>query len=75
MREAGYRSLEEVETWKKRDPIQSWKERLLNEKQVAPAELEAIDNEIATLVNEAVASAKAAPLPDAGTLMNHVYSE
>jgi len=75
MREAGYRSLEEVEAWKKRDPIQSWKERLLNEKQVAQAELEAIENEIATLVSEAVAAAKAAPLPDGATLMDHVYSE
>jgi 2-oxoisovalerate dehydrogenase E1 component len=75
MREAGYRSLEEIDAWKKRDPVLGWKERLLAEKRVDPAELEAIENEITALVNEAVASAKAGPLPDPGTLMNHVYSE
>jgi len=75
MREAGYRSLEEVDAWKKRDPIQGWKERLLAEKQVEPAELEAVENEITALVNEAVAFAKASPMPDPGSLMRHVYSE
>ena len=75
MREAGYRSLEEVDAWKKRDPIQGWKERLLAEKRVEPAELEAVENEITALVNEAVAFAKASPMPDPGSLMRHVYSE
>ena len=75
MREAGYRTLEEIEAWKKRDPILSWKGRLLSEKQIAPAELEAIDSEITALVTEAVATAKAAPLPDSATLMDHVYSD
>ena len=75
MREAGYRSQEEIDAWKKRDPLQRWKDLLLAEKRVDPADLEAVENEITTLVSAAVASAKESPLPDPATLMRHVYSE
>ena len=75
MREAGYRTTEEVDAWKLRDPIRGWKERLLAEKIAAVSELETIEGEMAALANEAVAYAKDSPLPDPQTLMNHVYSE
>jgi 2-oxoisovalerate dehydrogenase E1 component len=75
MREAGYRTQEEVEAWKKRCPINSWKDRLLSAGICSTGDLEAIDQEITALVNEAVAFAKASPLPDPATVLDHVYSE
>ena len=70
-----YRTREEEAEWKERDPIQCWKERLLAEKRAGPADFEAIESEITGLVNEAVAFAKASPLPDPATLKEHVYCE
>ena len=75
MREAGYRTAEEVESWKKRDPVSGWKERLLATRVVEPEELDHIDKEISTLVTEAVAFAKDSPMPDPQTVMSHVYSQ
>ena len=75
MRDAGYRTTEEVEDWKKRCPVNTWRERLLAEKVAAAEDLDTIEREITTLVNESVTFAKESPLPDPQTLMSHVYSE
>ncbi len=75
MREAGYRTPEEVEAWKLRCPLNSWRGRLLAEQVVGADELDKIDSEIAAMVEEAVAFAKASPMPDPSSLMGHVYSE
>ncbi len=75
MRDAGYRTQEEVAEWKSRDPI-----GLLGAKIVAGAvatkkELDAIDAEVKQMAEEAAAFALASPLPEPGSVMSHVYAE
>ena len=75
MRESGYRSMDEINAWKKRDPISAWRERLLESGMAQTADLDGIDKEITAMVDEAVAFAKDSPLPDPQTVESHVYSQ
>jgi 2-oxoisovalerate dehydrogenase E1 component len=75
MRDAGYRTREEVEAWRARCPIRRWRERLLGPGTVAAADLDAIDRDVGALVDEAVEQAKQDPWPDPATATAHVYRE
>ena len=72
MRDAGYRTPEEVASWKERDPIRLFREKLLGDGSVTEVELGAIDDEIKALVEEAGRFAEASPLPDPTTVSQHV---
>ncbi|OIO94780.1 MAG: dehydrogenase [Anaerolineae bacterium CG2_30_64_16] len=74
MRDAGYRTPEEVASWKERDPIRLFREKLLGDGSVTEVELGAIDDEIKALVEEAGRFAEASPLPDPTTVSQHVYA-
>jgi 2-oxoisovalerate dehydrogenase E1 component len=74
MRDAGYRTREEVEAWKQRCPIQRLRERILAAGEARAADCDAIDAEVAALVAEALDFAKASPWPDPATATDHVYS-
>jgi TPP-dependent pyruvate/acetoin dehydrogenase alpha subunit len=74
MRDAGYRSREEVEAWKQRCPIQRLRERILAEGSAGAVDCDAIDAEVAALVAEALDFAKASPWPDPATATDHIYS-
>jgi 2-oxoisovalerate dehydrogenase E1 component len=74
MRDAGYRTAEELESWKKRDPIDSYRARLIETATAAQAEIDAIDAEIKSTVEEAIEFAKSSPYPDPSTVMNYIYS-
>jgi 2-oxoisovalerate dehydrogenase E1 component len=69
MRDSGYRTREEVEEWRGRDPLKRVRERL------AADAVDATEREVQTLVDEALVSAIASPWPDPGTVMDHVYSQ
>ena len=69
-----YRTREEVEQWKARCPIARFKERLLRDKGIAPAELEAVDLELAAQVEEAHRFAEASPWPAAASATEHVFA-
>lgn len=75
MRDAGYRTPEEVAAWKERDPIRLFRKRLLAEGSAAEADLEAIEAEIMALAEEAARLAEASPMPDPATVSRHVYGE
>src|SRR5262245_59589907 len=75
MRDAGYRTREEVDQWKARCPIARWRERLLGAGTVAETDLDRIDQEAAALVKEAAEFAEASPWPDPASASRHVYSE
>jgi 2-oxoisovalerate dehydrogenase E1 component len=75
MRDAGYRTREEVDAWKARDPIKRWRDHLVGGGAVAADELDRVDVEVAALVDEAVEFAKASPWPDPATVTRHVYHE
>jgi 2-oxoisovalerate dehydrogenase E1 component len=74
MRDTGYRTAEEIASWKKRDPINLLAERILKEYADAQAEMDRVDAELKATVEEAASFALASPLPDASAVMDHVYS-
>jgi 2-oxoisovalerate dehydrogenase E1 component alpha subunit len=69
-----YRSREEVEEWRKRDPIDRMR-RYLEERLLDAKADEALRQEIAREVEEATRYAEAAAPPDPSTLERHVYAE
>ncbi|HEX5696193.1 MAG TPA: thiamine pyrophosphate-dependent enzyme, partial [Acidimicrobiia bacterium] len=59
-----YRSREEVETWRKRDPIARVKQYLIEHRLLSEADEERLDNEVIEVLARAVEVAEAAPEPD-----------
>jgi len=74
MGDFGYRTREEVEEWKKRDPIQRLRLTLVSSKQATDAEFDAIDDEIAGEVERAHVQAEQDPNPDAAAATTNVYA-
>ena len=74
MRDGGYRSREEVEQWRARDPIDRLRRHLVERGLAEAASLERIEADVATQVEEAVAWAEASPYPDPATVLEHVYA-
>ena len=74
MRDAGYRTTEEIEDWKTRDPIASLKERVLARGLAAPEEFEAIDAEIKATVADALDFATKSPYPEPSTATSFIFS-
>jgi pyruvate dehydrogenase E1 component alpha subunit len=64
-----YRSKEQVEEWRKRDPINSFAERL----ELDEDELKRLDEEAVGRIDEAVAFADAADFPPPESLYDHIY--
>ncbi|MET0450389.1 MAG: dehydrogenase E1 component subunit alpha/beta [Mycobacterium sp.] len=69
-----YRSADELETWRDRDPITLFKARLLSSGWSA-GEIESVQREVETEVAEAVEFARASNAPSAESLRQFVYSE
>jgi pyruvate dehydrogenase E1 component alpha subunit len=70
-----YRTKEEVEEYKRRDPIEMVKHTMLVNKVVTEDELAAIDAKIKGQVEESVKFAEESPWPDASELFTDVYVE
>ena len=70
-----YRTREEVEAWKARCPIQTFRHRLLEEGVATEAELAAMEQRWQETVAEAFRLASADPAPSAATATTHVYDE
>ena len=75
MRDAGYRTQEEIATWKERDPIKLLRDKLQAGGLATEADLASIDAEIKALVEEAGKFAEASPMPDPATVSQHVFSQ
>jgi 2-oxoisovalerate dehydrogenase E1 component len=75
MRDAGYRTQEEIDEWRARDPINLHKKRLLAHEIATEAELTAIENDVQATIEEAAEFAKNSPWPDPATAANNVYHE
>lgn len=74
MRDAGYRTQEEIAAWKARCPIKQFETRLLDNKVATQAELERIDAEVRATAEEAAAFALNSPMPNPATVTDYVYS-
>ncbi len=68
-----YRTKEEVEDQRKRDPISVWSQRLIAEGLTNEAAVKALDKEVIGEVNDAYQFAEEAPDPDADELYRDVY--
>ena len=70
-----YRAKEEVEEWKRRDPIPALADRLTAEDALTAAEREGMTAAVETEVAAAVAAAEAAPWEPVADLARHVHAE
>jgi pyruvate dehydrogenase E1 component subunit alpha len=68
-----YREKEEVEEWRKKDPIASFTERLTSENVLSEQDVEAINEEADRVVTEAVEFADASPEPPLESLYENLY--
>ncbi len=68
-----YRDKEQVQEWRKRDPIETFAKRLEEEGILEEGEREALDEEIVERVDEAVAFADESPFPSPESLYDNVY--
>jgi pyruvate dehydrogenase E1 component alpha subunit len=70
-----YRSKQEVEAWKKRDPIATFTARLREQRLIDDAALAALEAEVTHEIEQAVAFAEAGHLEPVEDLTRFVYSE
>ncbi len=70
-----YRTREELEEQKKRDPIILFRERLMKEGVLDDAKLKALDQRVRAVVQQSVDFAEASPYPPLESLHEHVYAE
>lgn len=72
---AKYRTKEEVEEYKERDPINQVLKTILSNKFATEADIEAISERVKEQVDEAVQFAEESPWPDDSELLKDVYAE
>jgi pyruvate dehydrogenase E1 component alpha subunit len=72
---AVYRTKEEVEREKQRDPIQVFTDKCLKEGVLTEAEIKAMEKSAYDLVDEAVAFAESSPEPPPEWLFTDVYKD
>jgi TPP-dependent pyruvate/acetoin dehydrogenase alpha subunit len=70
-----YRQDEEVEEWKKRDPIDIHKERLLSQNIATQEELDEMESQVMAQIDEAVEFARQSPYPEPGALFEDMYAD
>ncbi len=68
-----YRSKEEVEAWKKRDPVKKLRQQAAASGWAAAGDFERIDAAVHKLVEEAAAFALSSPQPEIETALDHVF--
>jgi pyruvate dehydrogenase E1 component alpha subunit len=68
-----YRTKEEVEEWRKRDPIETFGKRLVDEGVLTEKGLEKSDGEAMATVDEAVEFADKSPFPELASLYDDIY--
>jgi pyruvate dehydrogenase E1 component alpha subunit len=68
-----YRSKEQVEEWRRRDPIPTFADRLVRDGALPPDGLEAIDREVRERIDGAVRFADDAAFPPPQALYDHIY--
>jgi pyruvate dehydrogenase E1 component alpha subunit len=68
-----YRSKEEVEEWRRRDPINTFRARVTDEDVLSKDEIEKLDQQAQETVEEAVKFADGSPFPDLKSLYDDIY--
>ena len=70
-----YRLPEEIELWRARDPVQTWRHRLVSSKIFDEGELAGIEGEVLQQLDEAVAFASSADKPQPKDALAGVYGD
>ena len=68
-----YRTKDEVEEWRERDPIQAFAKRLQDEDVITKDQFEELDQKAIETVDEATQFADESPFPDLDSLYDDVY--
>lgn len=68
-----YRPKDELEEWKKKDPLDRFSKKLLEDKVLTPGDVEKKRNQFMNEINEAIQFAKEAPFPDASEVTSDVF--
>ncbi len=71
---ANYRTKEEVEEWKKRDPIPAWKEVLLGSMGCSEEELTVLEKSIDARIEEAVVFAESSPACEPEDYKQYIFA-
>ena len=71
----GYRKEGELDQWVKRDPIASYKSRMIEDHQLTEKEIIKTVEVISTEIDEAFRFAKESPFPDQSVLNQHIYKD
>ena len=69
-----YKATEEVEEWKKRDPIPSFKNRLIEMGTITASDYDAITAEITSEIDNAVTFAEQSPFPSPEETLEDVFA-
>ncbi len=69
-----YRTKEEEALWKKRDPIEKLKQRIISEKVMSPDDVESLEQDVQKQVDEAAEFALNSPYPSPDSLYDGVYA-
>jgi pyruvate dehydrogenase E1 component alpha subunit len=69
-----YRTKDEIDSWRRRDPIERLEAELVAQRRLEPAELAAIEKAAQQQIEAALAFAKASPDPDPAQLTRDVYA-
>ena len=72
---AKYRTKEEVEEYKQRDPIEVVRKTILAKKYATEKELEAIDQRIIQVVEDSVKFAEESKYPDPSEALKDIYAQ
>jgi pyruvate dehydrogenase E1 component alpha subunit len=72
---AKYRTKEEVEEYKERDPINQVMKTILEQKYATEEEIEAINDRVKGQIEDSVKFAEESPFPDDSELLKDVYVE
>jgi TPP-dependent pyruvate/acetoin dehydrogenase alpha subunit len=70
-----YRTKEEVEKYKKRDPIQHYYKTLISEKVINEQDYKTLNQEVLKVIEEAVAFANGSPFPPLDQLTKDLFVE
>ena len=70
-----YRGKDEIAEARKRDPLDVFRNRVLDAALLGRGDLDAVETKVKDLLEQAVIAAKNAPLPEEADLLTHVYVE
>lgn len=70
-----YRIPGEMEEWQARDPIPTFRQRLIEQWSIAEDEIKQVEDSVQQQLNEAVAYASSAPIPQEGEALEGVYAD